>query len=368
MKPQKGVFPTREERVPYRGNTNSGSHSDHGNASAAKTSHTTKRKNRTTRKMSPQKQKKAALAVCAAVIVLILFLLLRKDGAAVYLDGTLQGVLHNPSITAEKIIERLETELSTSVGSEVQLVEEITVEPVRIGSKYKNDVCTEEYLYPKLRNQLTYLVNAAVIQVEAEDVAALISEESANTVLDQLKAIYTPADVDPEDLEVTFVENVSVTPKFVDGSTILSEEDALAALQQTTETTTTYTAVSGDSFYSIAVKYDMSLEELLELNNLTINDSLKAGQVLNVITQKPRISVRTVETTVLTDIEPKTYEYQYDDSQPSSYQKVIQQGKAGQKESTIQTIRINGIVTEEKEVSYQVTVEPVTEIIVKGTQ
>ena len=71
---------------------------------------------------------------------------------------------------------------------------------------------------------------------------------------------------------------------------------------------------------------------------------------------------------VLTAEEPKTYQTQYDDTKPSSYQKVIQQGKAGQKKSTIRITRINGEVTEEKEVDKEIIQEAVPEIIVKGTQ
>ena len=55
------------------------------------------------------------------------------------------------------------------------------------------------------------------------------------------------------------------------------------------------------------------------------------------VTNSQKISVKTVETQVLTAVEPKTYQTQYDDTKPSSYQKVIQQGKAGQKKSTIRS-------------------------------
>lgn len=58
-------------------------------------------------------------------------------------------------------------------------------------------------------------------------------------------------------------------------------------------------------------------------------------------------------------MEPKTYQTQYDDTKPSSYQKVIQQGKAGQKKSTIRITRINGEVTEEKEVDKEIIQEAV---------
>ena len=53
---------------------------------------------------------------------------------------------------------------------------------------------------------------------------------------------------------------------------------------------------------------------------------------------------------------------------PSSYQKVIQRARRGGKKSTIRITRINGEVTEEKEVDKEIIQEAVPEIIVKGTQ
>ena len=110
------------------------------------------------------------------------------------------------------------------------------------------------------------------------------------------------------------------------------------------------------------------MEDLLKLNpGMTVQTGIHVGQVLNVPISKPKISVKTIETQVLTTVEPKTYEYQTDNAQPKSYQKVKQQGRAGQKKSTIQITRINGFVQEEKEISKEIITQPVPEIIVRGT-
>ena len=133
--------------------------------------------------------------------------------------------------------------------------------------------------------------------------------------------------------------------------------------------TQSYTVQSGDAPYLIANEFKTTVEKLNQLNEgANLTGGIRVGQVINVPVQKPKISVKTVETQVLTAVEPKTYQTQYDDTKPSSYQKVIQQGKAGQKKSTIRITRINGEVTEEKEVDKEIIQEAVPEIIVKGTQ
>ena len=187
--------------------------------------------------------------------------------------------------------------------------------------------------------------------------------------LTQLKTELLPEGGIPEDAKIDWVEKVEIMNEFVESTEILTQEDAIAVLKSTTETTQSYTIQSGDALYLIANEFKTTVEKLLELNpGSDLNKSIKVGQVINVPVQKPKISIKTIETQVLTAVEPKQYQTQFDDTKPSSYQKVIQQGKAGQKKSTIQITRVNGVVIEEKEVSKEIIQEAVPEIIVKGTQ
>ncbi len=311
--------------------------------------------------------RKICFIALAILVVLILFFLLHKNGTAVYVGGEQMGILKTRSVTAEEITETIESQLKGILGTEVQLKEEITTEAVRINGSNEKDVCTEEYLYPKIRNSVSYLVDAAVIMVDAEAAVVLPTQEQAQSVLDQMQAMYLPDNAEELNIEASFVEQVAIEKQFVDSSQIQTEEEAIEALNASTDVTKTYTVQSGDSLYLIAQNAKMSLEDLLELNGLQATSTIRVGDVLKITAQKPMLSVKTVETVVLTTIQEKTYEYQYDDTKPSTYQKVLQQGRDGQKESTMQIIRINGSEEEKKEISYVTTVEPVTEIILKGT-
>lgn len=359
------MFPKREERVPYGG----------GKPSAGR-----KRKNktRTPKQAEPQKKKASKggkrlnrnmlYLIGIFVLLLIIFFFVRKNGSAVYVDKTQVGILEGREVTAEDLTATLESQLEGIVGSKVQINEEISVEGVHIGSKNKADVCTMEHLLPKLRNMVTYKVEAAIIIVDGGKTVTLTNTEQAESVLEQLQTALLPEEGIAEDAEISWQEKVEIVNEFVDSDDILTEEDALSVLKATTEVTQSYTVQSGDALYLIAAEYHTTVERLKELNTGTDLGTIKVGQVINVPVQKPKISVKSVETQVLTAVEPKTYQTQYDDTKPSSYQKVIQQGKAGQKKSTIQITRINGDVTEEKEVSKEIIQEAVPEIIVKGTQ
>lgn len=360
------LFPKREDRVPYGGGkpTRSGREG---------------RRNRSSQK-EPQKKRirkgggkklnrNLLYLIGIAVVLCIIFLFVRENGSAVFIAEEQVGILESRKVTVEELKTTLESQLESIVGSKVQINEEIKVEGVHIGSKNEKDVCTMEHLLPKMRNMVTYKVEAAIITVDGGKAAILANKEAAEAVLQQVQTDLMPAEGVAEDAEIGWQEKVEITSEFVESTEILEQEDAVAILESTTETTQTYTVKSGDALYLIASEFKTTVEKLIELNPGTdISKSIRVGQVINVPVQKPKISVKTVETQVLTAVEPKTYETQYDDTKPSSYQKVIQQGKAGQKKSTIQITRVNGEVIEEKEVSKEIIQEAVPEIILKGTQ
>ena len=351
------LFPKREERVAYSGKAGADVERNRGKKGRQKTQRSRKsggQKGNKARKNIQLTPKKAGIGAIVIVVLILFFAFFHKNGTEVFVGEESMGILSTTSISAEEIKTNLEAQLATTVGTNVQVNEEIRADKLHVSGDRKKDICTMEYLMPKLRNAVTYKVEASVIFVDGGAVAPLATAEEAQQVQDKLK-------------EISFVENVTVENQFVDSAEILSVDDAVAKLTSTTPVTTTYTVETGDNAGKIAAKYDMTLEELYQMNP----DAKKAvviGQTLNVTVQKPMVSVKSVETQVLTSVEPKQYETQYDDTKPASYQRVIQQGKDGQKKSTIQITRVNGFVTEEKEVSKEVIQEPVNEIILKGTQ
>lgn len=323
-----------------------------------------------TRKGGGKKLNRNLLYLIGIVVILfIVFLFVRKNGSAVFIAEEQVGILEGRKVTAEELTTTLESQLESTVGSKVKLNEEIKVEGIHIGSKNQKDVCTMEHLLPKMRNMVTYKVEAAIITVDGGKTAILANKEAAEAVLQQVQTDLMPEGGVAEDAEIGWQEKVEIVNEFVESTEILEQEDAVAILESTTEATQSYTVQSGDAPYLIASEFKTTVEKLIELNpGADISKGIRVGQVINVPVQKPKVSVKTVETQVLTAVEPKTYETQYDDTKPSSYQKVIQQGKAGQKKSTIQITRVNGVVIEEKEVSKEIIQEAVPEIIVKGTQ
>ncbi|NLK36962.1 MAG: LysM peptidoglycan-binding domain-containing protein [Epulopiscium sp.] len=368
MGASKGNFPKREDRVAYSG-------------TGKKEERTKdKKKNRETAKAAPRRsaknykstakrRKTAMMAVVAVCILLLLCIMIgftRKNGVEVFVGKTSIGIVKDKSLTAQDLEKTIVAQIEAEVGTKIKLKEEIKTVALHIPKDRNKEVGTVDYIIPKVREAVTYQVSGAAIMVNGSQAVVLATKAQAEDILNKIKAEYIPKGAK---MEASFVEDVEIVEGFVDSDKISTPEVALETLQNSTETQKTYTVKSNDSLYKIAQNAEMTVEKLLEINSgLTIQSSLKVGQIINIITKKPYVSVKTVETTVMTDIEPKTYEYRQDNTKNKGYQKVIQQGKAGQKESTVQITRINGFVEEEKEISKKITVEPVTEIIVQGTK
>lgn len=359
------VFPEREKRVLYGAGK-----PKNGNRAASqknkKPRRSPDRKPGAKRSLPPRK---ALLVAAAAVLLIIIFLLARKNGTAISVAEETVGILQGRSYKAEEITQTIESQLENIVGTKVKLNEEITAKGVHIGKKNKKDVCTMDHLLPKIRNMVTYKAEAAVIMVDGAKVAVLSNDTEANAVLQQVQTDLLPENGVSEDAQLSWVENVQVVDELVESGELMTQENAVALLETTTESTQSYTVKTGDALYLIAIEFSTTIEKLNELNpELNLISGIRAGQVITVPSQKPRISVKCVETQEQISVEPKTTETRYDDSKPSNYQRIVQQGRAGQKKSVIQITSINGVVTEEKEISKEIITEPVPEIIMRGTQ
>ena len=303
--------------------------------------------------------------ICLAVIILIA-VLTSKNGSEVFVGDKSMGQVKGKNLTAEYFINTVEAQLETSLGSNVQINEKITAQPVHVKSKLQ---VTDDYMVSKIKENITYKVEAAVINVDSMDVVTLKNKTEAEELLQSIIDENIPEGSAIVRDECGFVENVQILSKFVDSQDISLKENAYQLLTNGTEAKRTYSVQSGDSLYKIAQINGTTVEALLAANpSITLTTGLKIGQELNLTYMKPYLSVKTIEYATFTEKAEKTQEIRYDNTKDSGYRKVIQQGKDGQKEVTTQIIRVNGFEEEQKVVSEKITQEPVNEIIVVGTK
>ena len=378
----KGNFPKREERIPYGRAIRNEETQKKGTKKNKKKLSPYKQKYNAQHNMKPVKRKKLqkrsisakkrrilAPIIAILAVVLILLFVFRQNGKEVFIGETSMGIVEDKSVTADSLLQTLTAQLQQEVGANVKINETIEVKPLHISKARQKDICQMDYLMPLLRQKVTYQVEAASITVDGKETVIVANQQEADAVFTTLQEPYKQQD-ETRNIQYSFQEDVQVVLKYVDPSQIAAKENAVQTLQSGTRVPKEYTVQSGDALYKIAAKFDMTQEELKQMNADLIpqNGTVNVGWVLNVMAEVPMVSVKTTETVVLTEVEKYNVVYQQDSSKNKGYEKVTQQGKDGQKEVTKEIVRINGELTSEEVVSEKITVEPIDEIVVQGTK
>ncbi len=317
-----------------------------------------------------QKKKKNGIhnyAIPFLVILLFAFsvyLLFFKHNAyqIVFKDEPVCNIKNTKDITPEMLKEQVLVKLKTEVGSEVQLKDDFTLKSVHSSTKDLVDIDTATNLMYK---KFDFLIEAAYIKVDGAELAILPNEAAAQSVLEDIKNQYKST----EDSGTEFVEQVEIQKKFVDKNQVYDEKKALEILTATSETNDKYTIVKNDNLDKIALKYNMTRQKLLEVNEgLTENSVLKVGYQLNVITSKPVLSVETTENVLTT--EPVTYAVTEvpNENEGPSYRKIIREGKNGEQTITEKIIKQNGAEISREVVDKKITTEPVDQLVEIGTK
>lgn len=304
----------------------------------------------------------------AVVVVLILAGIIgfatRRNGSEILVNGESAGIVNTRNITQEDIVNSVSAMLAEQIGTNVQIMDEVTIKGVHVSKK--TETLTTESLLAKLRDSVAYNIEAYAIAVNGNVVATLKNKDEANEVLEYLNQMYTPEGA--ENVQISYGEDVQIVSQYTNQDSIMTLEDAKNKIALGESVTKTHTVLSGEAAYSIAVKYGMTLEELYDLNpSLNSSPNIYVGQELTVKANEPYITVKATVTVTERETAEKEVEYQYDNTKSSSYKKIIQQGTSGVTEVKKEQLYINGQFDSENIVSSTVVTQPVKEIVCIGT-
>ncbi len=308
------------------------------------------------------------LLIGAAVIVLILACVIgfatRKNGSEILVNGTSVGAVDTRKLTKEDIVTSVTAMIAEQVGTNVQIMDDIEINGIHISKK--TEAVTTEAMLSRLRDTVVYNIEAYAIAVDGNVVVTLKNEAEAKEVLQYLNDKYTPEGA--ENVSITYAEDVQIVSQFTSTDGLSDVETAKNKIAMGESSTKTHSVASGETLSSIAAKYGMTLNELLDINpDLSVNSKIYIGDEITVKSNDPFITVRAAVTTTEKETAEKVVEYQYDNTKSSSYKKIVQQGTAGVTEVTKEKIYVNGIYESENVVSSKVVTQPVKEIICIGT-
>jgi len=152
----------------------------------------------------------------------------------------------------------------------------------------------------------------------------------------------------------------------VDPDRILDRDAALTTLLSGEKDITTYVVQRGDTLSGIARSYNISTDNLRNANPNLRSDRIQVGQVLNLQASSAMLHVRSLEEIEVTEVISRPVEYQENPDMTIRADKTLQAGSDGRRKVTYQLELINGVEVRRKQIKSNVTVQPVTKIIMPG--
>ena len=220
--------------------------------------------------------------------------------------------------------------------------------------------------------RLTYMgdlkVKATGIYVNGKKIGAVQDRKTAKKVLKDVADKYTKKGDNIEIEKVSFLEKVDIDPCSTDLEDLHSEEEMVDLLCTSGEKETVHKVVAGDTLHSIAKKYDVWEDQLMEDNKGISSKKLEVGSNIIVKQQAPVLTYEVVEKITYDKVIEHKVEEQKSADIYEGMTETQQAGSDGLSEITARVTLQNGKKVEEEDLVTTVKEEPVTEVVLVGTK
>lgn len=275
------------------------------------------------------------------------------------------GTVRNREL-AEKLIDQIEKELASTY--DVEIVLDKKIEFINTHAK-DEEIITETDLRRNIRSKLTFLVSGYVLQVDGKDIGAFKTKKEADELLYEVKSPYIQGINENANIEeVTFVEDVKVVKKDIPMSDIKSIDEVKSILATGTTEEKTHIVQEGESYWTIAAKYNMTVDELINANPGKDPEKIYLGDEVSLIVPKPIITIATVEEVQYQQELPFETKIEQNNSMYKNEKKVKVKGEKGKSNIIAKITKHNGVEVERKIIKEEIVSKPVDELIVKGTK
>lgn len=264
----------------------------------------------------------------------------------------------------EMVNESLETTEVAVSDTEVLATEDQVTEPLQF-------LTTESSAYAPVSTSIMLGVDMYAILVNDEAVAYFETETEANDVLELLKDGFRSEEASEE--RIIFAEEVEVAlvkRDIFDVEDCKTTEEVLELIVKGTNEQRIYTVVKGDNSWDIAHANDLRVDELEDANPQIDDISrLQIGDKLSLIVPEPIINVVTIATVERVDPIPYGRDpYEKTNQYFVGEYKTKRSGVEGEKDVVVEVYTKNGKIIGEKELSAEVIVEPINQVVWQGTK
>lgn len=220
--------------------------------------------------------------------------------------------------------------------------------------------------------RLTYMgdlkVKATGIYVDGKKIGAVQDRKTAEKALKDVADKYTKQGDNIKVESVRFLEKVDIKTANTDLEDLHSEEEMVDLLCTSGEKETVHKVVAGDTLHSIAKKYDVWEDQLLEDNKGINSKKLEVDSNIIVKQQAPVLTYEVVEKITYDKVIEHKVEEQKSADIYEGMTETQQAGSDGLSEITARVTLQNGKKVEEEDLVTTVKEEPVTEVVLVGTK
>lgn len=172
-------------------------------------------------------------------------------------------------------------------------------------------------------------------------------------------------------LEIDFPQEVEIVESYLPQNRLTGLEEAIELVTREQETVTTYEVVSGDTLSEIAIKVNIPMDQIIDMNSETLEDensTIRVGDELIITVPEPELSVSRTEENYIEEIYDADIIYVDNDSWYTNQTKVLQQPSAGFRKIIAISSYENDKLVSREIVKEEVVMEAVPKIVERGTR
>lgn len=172
-------------------------------------------------------------------------------------------------------------------------------------------------------------------------------------------------------LSMNFAEEVEIVEAYLPETLLTPLETAINEVTKEQETPSEYEVVSGDTLSEIAIKVNIPMDKIIEMNSETLeneNSTIRVGDKLVITVPEPELSVERVEQNYYEEIYDADIIYVDEDSWYTYQTEVLQQPSAGFRKIVADVSYLNDKEFSREILKEEIVMEAVPKVVRRGTK
>lgn len=171
-------------------------------------------------------------------------------------------------------------------------------------------------------------------------------------------------------MDIDFPQRVEIAETYLPSGQLTDLQQAISEVTEEQEMQSVYEVKSGDTLSEIAIKVDIPMDRIVEMNESLENENstIRVGDELIITVPEPELTVRRVEESYVEEVYDAEIIYVDNDSWYTNQTKVLQQPSAGFRKIIALSTYINDTLSEREILKEEVVMEAVPKIVERGTK